>query len=307
MPIRRHADLWVQLGLCWIFFVVLVADQAHLQNTELKAHYTFFCTCSQYRLSLLFQPIKAYCHGCPAITGLVQLSSHYRLLLAKLLFAFAIFGRPNAMQKKIPMKLPRQCLNLCILLHLSMFQCMAGQENQARDSGDSPTLEGWGILSGFFFGTLSKKNNSLFARRWRSPSLPILKRQDPIPRHHDFQNSGWNLFIVLWMQSVHRKPRKSCKMRHWILLCPASLHFLESSTCQGATAVAIDWLLLQGQHSMMFFAKNEKYSHVLQVFFSQYRLELLHWRQCNHSSQYRLQFEEEICLNFFFGPQNWKN
>ena len=55
-------------------------------------------------------------------------------------------------------------------------------------------------------------------------------------------------------------------MRHWILLCPASLHFLESSTCQGATAVAIDWLLLQGQHSMMFFAKNEKYSHVLQVF-----------------------------------------
>ena len=174
-----------------------MADQAHLQNTELKAHHTFFCTCSQYRLSLLFQPIKAYCHGCPAITGLVQLSSHYRLLLAKLLFAFAIFGRPNAMQKKIPMKLPRQCLNLCILLHLSMFQCMAGQENQARDSGDSPTLEGWGILSGFFFGALSKKINSLFARRWRSPSLPILKRQDPIPRHHDFQNSGWNLFIVL--------------------------------------------------------------------------------------------------------------
>ena len=195
MPIRRHADLWVQLGLCWIFFVVLVADQAHLQNTELKAHYTFFCTCSQYRLSLLFQPIKAYCHGCPAITGLVQLSSHYRLLLAKLLFAFAIFGRPNAMQKKIPMKLPRQCLNLCILLHLSMFQCMAGQENQARDSGDSPTLEGWGILSGFFFGTLSKKKQFFICQEMEEP-------QSSNPEAAG-SNSQASWFPKLWLELVH--------------------------------------------------------------------------------------------------------
>lgn len=37
MTIRRHAYLSVLLGLCLSFFL-LVADQAQLQNTELKAH-----------------------------------------------------------------------------------------------------------------------------------------------------------------------------------------------------------------------------------------------------------------------------
>lgn len=44
--------------------------------------------------------------------------------------------------------------------------------------------------------------------------------------------------------------------------------------------VFIQWFSLQ---------RMEKYPNVLQDFFCQYRLKPLHWRQCNNSSQYRLQ------------------
>lgn len=107
----------------------------------------FFGTSSQYRRSLVFQPIRAYfskAFHCKPLCQASNVSSQYRHVLF-------IVSLQSARLKMKPWKGPRQCLELCSFLNLSMFLSIVGQAGQKGYPDHSQGHGGWGNFSGRFF------------------------------------------------------------------------------------------------------------------------------------------------------------